>query len=175
MENQQQPQRIHNNHCPIVSIRLLALLANGNVACSSNEDEDGTIQIWNLEKEEMVHSLCHHTDRVVGLVELSNRHLASNSNDNRVKVWSVESGQLLNTFEIEFSPYFGMKALPEERFACAEKGRKGVISIYASNTGKRLNLLQVHQDWVLNLELLDDDYIASSSVDGEIKVWDLNT
>jgi WD40 repeat protein len=78
------------------NILCLLLLSNGRVACGFAY---GTIQIWNIEKDVMVHRLSDHTKPVNGLIELSNRNMASIAPDKAtVKVWNVENGQLLNSF-----------------------------------------------------------------------------
>jgi WD40 repeat protein len=49
-------------NCPTrYAISRLTILTDGNVACGLG---DGTIQIWNVERNEMVQRLCHHTNEI---------------------------------------------------------------------------------------------------------------
>jgi WD40 repeat protein len=159
--------------CPTlysISSRL-TILSNGNVACSFC---DGSIQIWNVERNEMVQRLSHHTSAVSGLIQLSNGHLASSSDDSTVKVWNVENnGQLLNTFSLGrlANSRFCFITLPKELFTAVKKETPLVISIFDSNTGDLVKSLNDHESEVFSLVLLDDSHIASSSEDGTIKIW----
>jgi WD40 repeat protein len=160
-------------HTLRISYVLLAL-TNGNVACTSGYD--GTIEIWNLYRDVMVHKLCDHASDVSQLVLLSNGNLASLSIDDTVTVWNAESGQRLNKFTFKgLSKYLPFIALPNELFATVDSDSRRNISIFNSNTGELVKSLIGHEKGVWSLVLLNDTHMASSSLDydGTIKIWAL--
>jgi WD40 repeat protein len=158
-------------HSPLFHLHRLVLLPNGNVALSA--EDSSVILVLSLEKEATVHLLSQHTSAIVSLIVLSNGHLASSSGYT-VKVWDHEKGQLLNSFGIQIEARGGIIALPGERFAGVAEHSSKNVSIYDSNTGKRLMKLQGHEKEVLKLALLEDDHhMASSSEDLTIKIWNL--
>jgi WD40 repeat protein len=109
---------------------------------------------------------------------LSNRHLASSSNDDTVKVWNVENnGQLLNTFPLGrlADSRICFITLPKELFTAVKVENHRVISIFNSNTGKLVKSLNGHESQVLSLVPLDDSHMASSSDNCTIKIWNLAT
>jgi WD40 repeat protein len=160
-------------------IRCLLLLSNGRVSCGF---ADGILQIWNIEKNVMVHRLCDHTKPVYGLIELSNRNMASISvKEPTVKVWNLENGQLLNSFELgQLQPWKCFIALPKGRFAVVKIGDDdddSIISFVSSITGEVVQSLTGHKATVRSLVLLDEFNMGSSSDDHDhdhtIKIWNV--
>jgi WD40 repeat protein len=170
--------RIRNGHGELVKVIYLngyvpqiTLLFNGNIACGV---EDGTIQIWNVDKEVMVRRLCDHTDQVEHMIELSNGHLASSSRGWSVKVWNVENGRLLNTFYLGLRVrWHGFIALPQELFAATKQEHSETICLFNSNTGELVKSLNGHWKEIFCLILLDEFHMASSSSDYTVKIWNV--
>jgi WD40 repeat protein len=155
--------------CHTFPIGCIEALANGNVACSS---WDATIQIWNLESDVMVHSLCGDLE-VSKLVKLSNGHLASLLIDLTVTVWNVEKERRLKTFTLGLVDLCPFIALPNEQIATVLDSSRANISVFNSNTGELHQSLVGHSRELCSLVLLNDTHMASSSFDLTIKIWDL--
>jgi WD40 repeat protein len=128
----------------------------------------------------LLHTLCDHASSINYLILLSNGHLASCCHDSTVNVWNVEmGGQLLRTFSLgAIIPRFCFIALPNEQIALVKEIEQfpystETISIFNSNTGELVKLLNGHADTVKSLVLLDEFNMASSSEDYTIKIWNL--
>jgi WD40 repeat protein len=102
------------------------------------------------------------------------RTVASGSSDGKIKLWDVETGNLLRTIDTDSST----KALAfspdgEILVSSADSGR---IQIRNAATGGLIRSIQAHSDTIYSLALSQDGRItASGSGDRTIKLWDTET
>ena len=64
------------------------------------------IIIWKIGNGEILKIIDAHSGGIWSLVKLSNNILISCSNDKTIKVWRIEDGELLNTFEFNKDVYY---------------------------------------------------------------------
>ncbi len=101
--------------------------------------------------------------------------LASGSNDKTIKLWDVESGELLNTLSghdnyvtsVSFSPVGAV---------LASGSRDKTIKLWGVNSGKLLNTLGGHTSGITSISFSPDGAkLASGSGDKTIKLWGVNS
>ena len=113
-----------------------------------------------------------HIDKIVCATELSNKHLATGSYDNTIKIWNLNP--CLNNY----------KTLKEEgKVLCIlEFESNKLLSGTSKNNINLWNLLSLrllfsfkgHGSWVNDLSKINNKYFASCSNDHNIRIWDYN-
>lgn len=64
-----------------------------------------------------------------------------------------------------------LKQIDDNQFACSSA--KGLIHIFDSRSLEKINTLYGHVDSVTSLTLLNNGYLASTSLDRTVLIWDL--
>jgi WD40 repeat protein len=101
--------------------------------------------------------------------------LASGSYDQTVKLWDVQSGQCLNTFQGDTRLVCSVAFSPDGKML-ASSGNAHTVSIWDVQSGQCLNTLQGHTALVWSVAFSPDGQtIASGSTDETIKFWDVLT
>ena len=141
---------------------------------------DHRIILWDTLTSTSIHTLKGHTDIINDLELISNKRLASCSDDKTIKIWNLSD--LANR---------------KERISLLEKTllghESGVICLqYFNNdillSGGSDNLVIVwdlinydikyklsgHSDWVYCLEMLSNNLFASGSFDSTIRIWNID-
>jgi photosystem II stability/assembly factor-like uncharacterized protein len=141
--------------------------------------EDGTIKIGelsDLSAAEPRLSLQAH-DGWVWDVAFSNdsERIASASADGTLKIWSVESGDLLGTLTGHTSTVSQVAFAPDGS-TLASASWDGTLRIWDVTTFATLNTLHGHDDWVLGLAYSPSgELLASSGADGKVLLWDASS
>lgn len=96
--------------------------------------------------------------------------LLSGSLDNTIRVWDVESGQMVNTL---FGHIEGVWSVTGDRLRVVSASHDRTIKIWERDTGGCQTTLVGHRGAVTCVALADDK-IVSGSDDGDIKIWDFS-
>jgi len=139
---------------------------------------DGIVQIWDVQKGELILSL-HHTDNVYEAQWNKDGSLIlTNSEDGIVKVWDAVNGQTLYTFEHE-GPAWEAKWNKEESQIIVASG--GGITIHPS----RIQVWEVHPNALLTIQKdvpvrealwsKDGSQILLRNANGTVEVFDSST
>ena len=114
-----------------------------------------------------------HNDKIVTLIELSNKNIATGSYDNTIKIWNhenfscektiAENGYVLTL--LEFIPNFLLSGTSENDIQLWDLKSLANISLHH---------FKDHLLWINCLVKCDDKYFASGSNDSTIKIWDFN-
>ena len=84
------------------------------------------------------------------------------------KIWKFET-ETLGALKVKFSQKGKYIAI-----ACTKKTSRTLIKIFCVETGEIKAILRGHHDLIHDLEWSpDEDYLASGSADGSVKIWDL--
>jgi WD40 repeat protein len=90
-----------------------------------------------------------------------------------IKVWDVESGLCLQTFDVGHTNYIkSIIQISNEKIASCDLD--GKIIIWNIENGDCLKTIEAHSGTIWNLAKLSNNKIISCSEDKTIKVWDVN-
>ena len=103
------------------------------------------------------------------------KYIASGSWDRIIKLWDVNTGKCIKTFEGHKSVVCSISFSPDGTYIASGSGDK-TIKLWDVNTGKCIKTLEEHKYSVNSISFSPDGmYIASASGDKTIKLWDVNT
>ncbi len=109
-----------------------------------------------------------HTGSVATLLKLTNQFLASGSYDNSIKIWNIETGQLIRTLQ-GHSDYVVSLSLIEASGFLASASWDETIKIWNYDTGECIITITGHTNKVVALVLIQNNILVSGSYDGTIK------
>ncbi|KZT35606.1 WD40 repeat-like protein [Sistotremastrum suecicum HHB10207 ss-3] len=159
------------------SIWALAISPNGKLVASGSADN--TVCIWDVEAEDPLHKPQVLHGHTAGVREVAfdhrGKHLVSCGDDSTIRVWNTA-----NWTSVELRGHD--LAVSSARFYnngdCVISGSQDkTIRIWNANNGQLIgDPLRIHKSTTLRIALSrGEDLVASSSVDGVICVWDLQS
>lgn len=113
-----------------------------------------------------------HSAPVVSLAILSNDKLVSGSEDNKIKIWNLNSNKCIRTLEGHFNCVKSLAVLLDKIVSASSDK---TIRIWNSINGQCIKTLNGHGDSVNVIKFLTKIILVSGSDDRTIKVWDFNT
>jgi WD40 repeat protein len=116
-----------------------------------------------------------HTDSVRAVAITSDGRCAvSGSDDRRLRVWNLESGQALRTLKGHASELRAVAVTPDGRGAISASNR--TLRLWDLENGQSGHTLRGHTDWIRAVVVTPDGRCAvSASDDGTLRVWDLKS
>ncbi|KAI0430356.1 quinon protein alcohol dehydrogenase-like superfamily [Xylaria sp. FL1042] len=158
------------------TIKTFSGHANG-VTCLQFDDNmlatgsyDANINIWNIEKGEVVRTLQGHTMGIRAL-QFDDRMLVSGSLDGTVKIWNWRTGACINTLNHQG----GVITVHMEGDFLASGSMDRSIKIFNFKTQQSFSL-RGHTDWVNHVRLdVTSRTLLSASDDCTVKMWDLDS
>lgn len=135
---------------------------------------DGKTRLVEIDTGEEVNSLIGHTDKVQSLeYGAKSNEVVTASWDGLVKVWDVSTGYQLKRYAAQDGKAHAA-TYSHNGAMLATGDTKGRVVIYGTS-GEVLYVLSGHKSAVNTLLFTNDDqYLISGSIDGELKVWEMN-
>ncbi|CAO3680145.1 unnamed protein product [Rhizopus stolonifer] len=144
-----------------------------------SSSEDGTIRLWDLEKRLCLRTLQGHMAPVMTAIpsmpgflhtfsDKREEILISGSMDNTIKVWSLNTGECLQTL---FGHIQGVGALAYDKLRLVSGSQDGSIKLWDSQNGLPMYSLQPATAPVTAVGL-SDTKVVSADDQGDIHVWD---
>ena len=131
---------------------------------------DKIITIWDIETGERLKTLQDRTETILTIP--NNRLICGLSDEETIQVFDLNSYKCLNTLELE-SRVDCFCLISENEIACG--CRNGSILILNLDYLTKIKAFKAHE-WIPYLSLLDKTkLITCSGVEGEIRIWDLET
>ena len=163
---------INTIHAHSKQIRCLLELPEQRLASGSYKE----IKIWSLTESsscKLLATLQGHDSFIYSMLMLVNGNLASCSEDEIMIIWDITSGSYKQLQKIKGQTHFAnsILLLPTGLVVSITEDTK-CISI--RNPEDNYNLIQTlsgHNDMITQIILVPKEYICSSALDGEIRVW----
>jgi WD40 repeat protein len=136
---------------------------------------DNKVKIWSVIKASnwsLIQTFTQHTANVIGLEYINAQTIASGSYDATIKIWSIYTG--LVNISITASAGVYCLQLLENGFYLAGGLINGKICIFDIKSGALIVTLN-GQGQTNDLVLINGQFLASSSDDSKIRLWDLTT
>ena len=153
------------------TIYRIKQLPNGYVATCS---EDSTVKIWipsNTNNWILVRTHQSHTLGVIAIDYINADTIVSGDGNGVIEIWSKSTGVVSQTLNAN-SKIWSLKMLKNNIYLAAGLSN-GNINIYNLNNSSLITTLQAHASSVMDLVLINDDLLASSSDD--VRVWNVTT
>jgi WD40 repeat protein len=99
--------------------------------------------------------------------------VVSGSADGTLRVWDVESGQILHTLEGHSSWVNAVAVLDSRRMVSGSSD--GTLRVWDVENSQVLQVLKGHSGWVRALTVLDSRRIVSGSNDKTLRVWNVES
>ncbi len=145
-------------------------------------DSEGKIKIWQLNKnnngQELIPSLSRH-ESTINQIEYSRdgKILASAGADNTIKIWDIESSELISTLKVpqlQARPQLGVNSITfsQDRNLLISGNEDKTIQIWDLTNNRILSILEGHSDRVKTVIISPNNkIIASGGDDNTIKIW----
>lgn len=122
-----------------------------------------------------IHTLTGHSWGVnTTLISPDGETLLSGSRDQTIKIWQLETGQLIDTLKAHNNWVWSL-ALSQDGETLASGSGDKTIKIWQLRSRQLLHTLTGHEDWVWSLAISPDgETLVSGSVDKMIKLWNVS-
>lgn len=110
-------------------------------------------------------------DNGVTCLQFDHNILATGSYDTTIKIWNIETGEVLQTLRGHTS---GVRTLQLDDSKLISGSFDKTIKIWNWQTGECLSTLQCHTDGVLSVHFVDGT-LASGSIDKTVKIFNFDT
>jgi WD40 repeat protein len=126
--------------------------------------------------EFQVETLKGHTEAVYSVSFSPNgKTLASASKDNTVKLWDINSGQVIKTLKGHISGVIKVNFSPDGKTLASASG-DGTVKLWDINSGQVIKTLKGNTSGVIKVNFSPDGKtLASASGDGTVRLWDINS
>ncbi len=158
-------------------LRAAAIDADGRTVVAGGDDR--LVRVWDLEGDgnapRLVHALGGHSRPITDLVwsPTERSFCASASEDGTLIVWNVEEGGKHTMLRGHVGAVHACAFTIDGRRVISG-GADGTLRLWATETGEGLRVLRGHGQPVVAVLGLADGRVASASLDGSVRQWDLD-
>jgi WD40 repeat protein len=137
------------------------------------EDQDHSIQLWDVEQEQTVERLIGHNDSIRDMDFHSHKSLlASVSENGTINVWDLQRAELKNTYYSSAPDIWEILLNPQLSLLAVVNG-EDYIELWDIETGKLHAKLAGHDSQITLAFSPNGKLLASGSDDCQIKIWSL--
>jgi len=117
--------------------------------------------------------LSGHSNFVLAVAKLSEKHVVSGSSDKKLKLWDTTTGQCIQTFKGHKDDVNAVAKLSEKHVVSGSSDK--TLKLWDTTTGQCIQTLKGHRGWVSAVAKLSEKHIVSGSHDSTLKLWDTTT
>ncbi len=141
-------------------------------AGSGEPSRSGTIHIWDVEAQRVLHELADfHSDTVFGLrFGPDGSTLASTAADKFVKVVDVETGEEIGSFEGHTHHVLGVD-WSEDGLKLVSAGADNVIKLWNLENGEQIRTFRPAGNQITAVRWLDGQGVFGADGDGQVRRW----
>jgi WD40 repeat protein len=144
---------------------------------------DNTARLWDIETGDQIAVLGGdgHSGKITGVaIAPDGSRFVTTSVDETARVWDMKTGNPLFVFEKHTSEVNGVAITPDGNRAVTVSGssrsRDNTVRVWDLKTGEQLYELEGHRQKVTSVALLPGGKrVITSSYDGTVRVWDIDT
>jgi WD40 repeat protein len=153
-------------------IWALALDPEENFIISTGPDH--TIRVWDLASEKIIKTI-YNSHRIWTVAVLpTTLNIVTGGGDKKVKIWDFHTGENLYSTDELSDWVWSVKPHPKQAIIASASGNK--IQLWDKNNLSLISELEGHSNRIRSLSFNSTgEYIASSSDDETIKIWDTET
>jgi len=132
---------------------------------------DNTLILWNRTKlsKEKIFVESEWTDLAIFIND--DKYIASANHTNTIKIWDVNSGNLVRTLAAHTDWVYGMVQDPEGKLLYSAS-LDGTIKVWDTSTWKIIKSVQAHNEGISSISISSNGkYLATTSLDKTIKLW----
>lgn len=134
--------------------------------------EDKTSCIWDLGSEKYVRMLVGHQSKILNM-KYANNTLITGSMDCTIRYWDVNTGRNTKVLKGHTEGIAYLKLFIQHNLLVSTS-TEHVIFIWNFIDGQCLQKLVGHQDFILDIKLVNKNVFLSGSHDGTVKIWDID-
>jgi RNA polymerase sigma factor (sigma-70 family) len=163
------------------SLHAVSLSADGRLAAFGTSD--GLIHLLDLDADKELRSLTGHRNRIQEISLSRDGHiLASRSEDKTLRIWDTMAGKQLHEISLEQKPF--TQEIPStvaqapngKTFAWIGNDKERIIHVSDVATGLETHRLDKHEGDLRQIVYSpDSQFLASTSSNGRIQLWDLKS
>lgn len=157
------------------AVVCVSLMKGENLAISGSKDK--TVRLWNLQTKSCERIFEGHTGVVERLGSTSdNKTIVSGSGDFTLKIWNTEKGDCLYTLKGHNDSIKCIGITDDNHFAIAGSHEgKDQLLLWNLKDGGCARKFTGHTHAVMHLKVLPNNVMITSSRDGTIKLWNIQS
>jgi WD40 repeat protein len=152
-------------------VLTLKYLSNGYVASST---DDSNVNVWDPKTWSSKHLYKGHTSAIWCMDQIDEDTIVSGSDDGTIHIWKIRTGLTLKRIPVGRRVFTVKSILNSFQIACGLYDSND-LRIYNYSSGDLVQTLNGHTNWVLSVEALNQQYIASGDANNFVFIWDLET
>lgn len=179
-------QRFNGHSLPVNAV---VVTPDSKKVVSASIAKYNSIKVWDLQTGQEELTLKGHRDIVRTVAITSDNRVISGSDDGTIKVWSLETGDvlfnLINRYEageggLQSKPVYAMAVTRDDKWLISGSGHSNqstnIIIIWNLKTLQKVFILDGHNNPITALAVTPDGkQVISASFDKTIKVWDIKS
>lgn len=158
------------------NVNYIIFSPDGQILASASDD--GTVKLWNLEKDMHVNTLNIKQSVQNVSFSLDGKMIATTDKNNLLQLWSLDNLKeikLPNQIKGSVSKFIPDSNIIATAYDTKQKKQRFSIKLWQVNDGKEIKELKGHEGSIYAISVSPDGkFIASASRDKTIKVWDVN-
>lgn len=133
--------------------------------------EDKTLCIWDIKNERYLRMLVGHQSKVLNM-KYGNDLLVTASFDCTIRYWNVHTGRNTKILKGHTGGIVHLKLFLQENRLVSTSTDK-LIFVWDFADGLCLQKFAGHEDFVLDVKLINENFFLSASHDGTVKIWEI--